>query len=96
MRHSRPQKLGDILRQVSAEIGLDSHLEKGRVIATWEDLMSPPMRTQVVSTRLEKDRLFVQVSSAAWRHELHAQRKEWCERLNNELGRRAVREIVFR
>jgi len=81
---------------VSAEIGLDSHLEKGRVIAAWEDLMSPPMRGQVESSRLEKDRLFVRVASSAWRHELHAQRKEWCERLNNELGRQAVREIVFR
>lgn len=58
--------------------------------------MNPPMKAQVTSSRLEKDRLFVRVTSSAWRHELHAQRKQWCERLNNELGRRAVREIVFR
>jgi predicted nucleic acid-binding Zn ribbon protein len=96
MRRSSPQSLGEILKSVTKSMGLDSRMAEGQVIAAWEDIQGEQMRRQIKRSWLQKDVLFVEVASPAWRHELHLDRKAWCERLNNELGREAVREIVFR
>jgi hypothetical protein len=45
---------------------------------------------------VEKRRLFVKVSSASWRYELHMQRREWCKRVNDQLGKKLIDEVIFR
>lgn len=77
-------------------MGLDSRIAEGQVLATWEDLQSEHMRRHVKRSWIQRGVLFVEVASPAWRHELHLKRKDWCQRLNTELGREAIKEIVFR
>lgn len=96
MRRSSPQSIGEILKSVVESMGLDSRMAEGQVLAAWEDMQGEQMRRQIKRSWLQKDVLFVEIASPAWRHELHLNRGAWRDRLNNELGREAVREMVFR
>lgn len=96
MRTSKPKPLGEILKSVIASLGVDSRMAEGQVLAAWQDIMSDQMKAHVDSTWLAKGKLFVRITSPAWRQELHLRRKDWCQKLNAELGREAVSEIVFR
>ncbi len=40
--------------------------------------------------------LYVKITSAAWRQELHMNRRKWRDRLNGALEAELVDEIVFR
>jgi len=96
MRTAKPKPLGEILTSVIASLGLDSRMAQGQILAAWEDILSEQMKSTIESSWMSKDKLFVRVTSPAWRQELHLRRKEWCDRLNAELGRDAVSEIIFR
>jgi predicted nucleic acid-binding Zn ribbon protein len=93
---NRPQRLGDVLRSVIDDLGLRENIDEARIIKAWEAVAGPQVNGVTENTWVEDGRFFVQVRSAAWRQELQMQRGRWRERLNDELGGRLVREIVFR
>ena len=96
MRNRTAKPLGDILGELIRGMGLEGPLARGHVIATWEQIMSPQMKQHVEKCWVKGDRLFVRISSPAWRQELHLKRDDWRQRLNKELGADTIREIVFR
>ncbi len=96
MRNRRAQPLKEILDQWIRSSGAQGPLARGRIVATWEGMMSAQMKQHVGKAWVRGDRLFVTVTSAVWRQELHLRREEWRKRLNEELGSELVRELVFR
>lgn len=84
------------MKELVESLGSGSRLGEAAVIAAWQDISGARIRHVTESVWLEDKRLFVKLDSASWRQELHLQRREWCERLNKELGRDLVDEIVFR
>lgn len=96
MRSRSTQSLKDVLADWIRSSKLEGPLARGQVVATWESLLSDQMRQHVGKAWVKGDRLYVNVTSAAWRQELHLRREEWRRRLNEELGADAIREIIFR
>lgn len=96
MSNNRPQRLGDVLDGVIDEMGLRKKLDEARVVEAWEATAGPQVRDVTERAWVKSGRLYVKIQSAAWRQELQMQRGRWKERLNNELGRALVDEIVFR
>ncbi len=96
MRHRTVKPLKDILGEVVRGMGIEGPLARGHVIATWENIMSPQMKQHIEKCWVKGDRLFVKVSAASWRQELHLRREDWRRRLNEELGADSIREIIFR
>jgi predicted nucleic acid-binding Zn ribbon protein len=96
MSNNRPQRLGDVLAGVIDEMGLRKKLDEARVVEAWEATAGPQVRDVTERAWVKGGRLYVKIQSAAWRQELQMQRGRWKERLNNELGRALVDEIVFR
>lgn len=91
-----PQPLGDVIQAVIDRLGLRPHIDEARIIETWATLAGPQVNGVTTSVWLKGRTLFVKIRSAAWRQELHLRRREWRERLNEELGEPLVEEIVFR
>jgi len=97
MKRSRTARsIGDILGEVVRSMGIEGPLARGHVIATWEGIMSDQMKQQVEKCWVRGDKLYVRVSNAAWRQELHLRREEWRLRLNSELGNEIIKDIFFR
>ena len=96
MRRSRPRPLGEIMSELVESLGAESRLGEGAVISAWQDVSGRQVSRATEAIWIEKKRLFVKLSSASWRQELHLERQAWCDRLNEQLGREAIDEIVFR
>jgi hypothetical protein len=95
-RKHAPRRLGDVLRELTASLGIDDKLMQGRVVDMWYEILGERMAGQIESARVKGDRLYVRVKSPAWRQEIHLRRGEWMRRLNEELGRDVISEIVIR
>ncbi|HET6567026.1 MAG TPA: DUF721 domain-containing protein [Rhodothermales bacterium] len=91
-----PQALTDLLGAVIKDLGIQRKLDEVRTIEMWATLAGPQINGVTQSAWVRGDKLYVKITSAAWRQELHLSRGAWRERLNEQLGDELVREIVFR
>jgi predicted nucleic acid-binding Zn ribbon protein len=91
-----PQPLGDILQQIIDRMGLREQLDAVRAVETWAHIAGPKINATTERVWVKERKLFVQLRSAAWRQQLHLQRRDWLKKLNAELEDAVVDEIVFR
>lgn len=91
-----PQPLNTVLDTVIDTLGIRREIDGARAIETWAALAGPQINGVTDTAWMRGGRLFVKITSAAWRHELHLNRFAWRDRLNAELGADVVEEIVFR
>lgn len=95
-RSHAPQALGAVLQELIDKMGLRRKLDEARIVETWAALAGPQINAVTDTAWVKHDTLYVKISSAAWRHELHLRRHEWRARLNDHLGATLVRDLVFR
>ena len=96
MHTSRPQRLGDVLQAVIGDMGIREKMDEARMVESWAIIAGPRIDAVTDKAWVKRGHLFVRITSAVWRHELHLRRNEWRERLNEHLGADLVKEIVFR
>lgn len=95
-RSEKPKPIGKVLESIVDRMGIRSKLSEAVVVETWAGLAGAKINAVTDSAWVKGDTLFVKINSAAWRQQLHMNRTSWRERLNKELGRETIREIVFR
>lgn len=95
-RSDKPKRLGSVLDAVVDRLGIRGRLSEAEIVEAWAILAGAKVNAVTDSAWLKGKTLYVKVSSAAWRQQLHMNRSSWRDRLNQELGRDAVAEIVFR
>jgi predicted nucleic acid-binding Zn ribbon protein len=91
-----PVRLGKVLEDVIERLGVQKKIDEARVVETWAAVAGPEVNGVTTSVWMKDATLFVKISSAAWRQELHMNRRKWKRRLNAEFDREVVDEIVFR
>jgi predicted nucleic acid-binding Zn ribbon protein len=91
-----PRPLGDVLKEVIAQLDVQEEIDEARVVETWAALAGDEINGVTESVWMKGSTLYVKITSAAWRQELHMNRRKWRERLNGELDTDPVEEIVFR
>jgi predicted nucleic acid-binding Zn ribbon protein len=91
-----PRPLGDVLEEVIEQLGLQDKIDEARVVETWAAVAGTDINSVTESAWMKGSTLYVKITSAGWRQELHMSRRKWRERLNGELGADLVDEIVFR
>ncbi len=96
MKRTRPEPIGDIVRQFLAHEHLDNRLDEQRAAMLWPDIVGPGVNRYTVSRRVKDGVMVVQISSAALRHELMMVRTALCRRINEAIGRDVIKDIVFK
>lgn len=91
-----PRPLGEVLKEVIDELGVQEKIDEARVIETWANVAGTEINGVTESAWMKGSTLYVKVTSATWRQELHMNRRKWRERLNGALESELVDEIVFR
>lgn len=94
--YEKPKSLGSILDAWVSRMGWQDKLDESRIIESWAEMAGPQINAVTDSVWMKNHVLFIKVTSAPWRHELHLRRDEWTRKLNDRLGRDFVHEIVFR
>lgn len=91
-----PRPLGEVLKEVIEELGVQQEIDEARVIETWAFVAGTQINEVTESAWMKDSTLYVKITSAAWRQELHMNRRKWRDRLNGELEAELVDEIIFR
>jgi len=91
-----PRPLGDVLKEVIEQLDVQEEIDEARVVETWAALAGKDINGVTESVWMNGSTLYVKITSAAWRQELHMNRRQWRQRLNGELETDPVDEIVFR
>lgn len=93
---NRPRPLGEVLKEVIAQLDVQDEIDEARVVETWASVAGTDINSVTDSVWMDGSTLYVKITSAAWRQELHMNRRKWRERLNGALDTDLVEEIVFR
>ena len=93
---NQPESLGSVLQKLIDRMGLRDKIDGARIVEAWATVAGPQINGVTDAAWVKHGVLYVKVTSAAWRHELHLRREAWRQRVNDHLGSDLVDEIVFR
>ena len=93
---SQPQKLGDVLKALIDRLGIREELDDAAIVEAWAAVAGPEVNAYTETAWMRGRKLFVKITSAARRNQLHMRRSALKRQLNLELGSDVIDEIVFR
>ena len=88
--------LGDALKEFVGKHKLQKGLDKVQVRDVWNDQMGPAIAKYTTAIKLDRDTLFVQLSSSVLREELSYGKQHIIDNLNKSLGKDLVKKLVLR
>ncbi len=94
-RRLRNASIGDAIRELVSALGYKERLVEQGAITNWEKAVGERIAEQAVPRSIRNGILKVKVKSPAWRQELMFIKEEIRGRLNKELGKPVVSDIIF-
>ena len=88
--------LKKIITDVLRDSSLPFNPDDARIWKVWDKVVGTPIARNAQPSWIKDGRLRIQVSDPIWLQELEFARETIREKLNDELGRKAVKKIEFR
>ena len=95
-RHNDHISISDALKEFVETNNLEKGLNKINVADAWAKLMGNGVNNYTSSVNLERDTLYVQLSSSVLREELSYGKQKIIDMLNEELGKVIIKKLVLR
>ena len=95
-RNNEHISISDALKVFVEKNKLQKGLDKVNVRDVWNSQMGPAIEKYTTSIKLDRETLYVQLSSSVLREELSYGREKIIRMLNEELGRELVKKLVLR
>jgi len=95
-RHNEHLKIGDVIKEFVETNKLQSGLDKVNVREAWEEMMGNGVNHYTTAVKLERDTLYVQLSSSVLREELSYGKEKIMAMLNEALGKDIIKKLVLR
>lgn len=92
--HNR--KIGDIIRKLMSNPKLAGKLDKLDALQIWEELIGEQLCKYITDQKIYKGTLYVKLRSAVVRNELSYKKSEFIQKINNQLGKELIKEIVLK
>lgn len=89
------EAVGDLLDGVLTELGVADKVRECRALLAWEEVAGPRLAERARALRVHRGRLELAVPSAVWRTHLSFSKQQLLQRINERLGRRVIRDLVF-
>ena len=96
MQRKETQRLSDLLPKVLSEQNLTQKLDETQIGVLWRNLFGETVAGYTTRAQMRNGKLYVSLSSAILRNELMCNKISLIERLNEELGKPLVKDIIFR
>ncbi len=95
-RHNEHISIKDALKEFVETNKLDKGLDKVNVADAWANLMGNGVNNYTTAITLERDTLYVQLSSSVLREELSYGKQKIITMINEELGKDIVKKLILR
>ncbi|MEO8447543.1 MAG: DUF721 domain-containing protein [bacterium] len=76
-------------------IGLDLRMQELEILNVWNECVGDAIAKFSTPVEIRRNKLFVSVENAAWRYELSLKKNEIIEKLNLNLKKKIIRDIIF-
>jgi hypothetical protein len=86
----------DALKEFVETNKLDKGLDKVNVAEAWAKLMGNGVNNYTAAVKLERDTLYIQLTSSVLREELSYGKQKIIDMLNEELGKEIVKKLILR
>ena len=88
--------LSEALKNFVSENKLEKGLDKVNARDVWTQQMGPAIEKYTTSLKLDRDTLYVQLSSSVLREELSYGKEKIIRNLNEALGKDLIKKLVLR
>lgn len=95
-RNNEHISISDALKEFVEKNKLQSGLDKVNVRDVWNSQMGPAIAKYTTAIKLDREVLYVQLSSSVLREELSYGKEKIVRNLNEELGKELIRKLVLR
>lgn len=95
-RHNDHISIADALKEFVETNKLETGLDKVNVAAAWADLMGNGVNNYTTSVTLERDTVYVQLTSSVLREELSYGKEKIITMLNEALGKPLIKKLILR
>jgi len=95
-RNNENLSITDALKEFVETNKLEHGLDKVNVADAWSNLMGNGVNNYTTAIQLERDTLYVQLSSSELREELSYGKEKIINMLNESLGKSVIKKLVLR
>ena len=95
-RHNEHLSLSDALKDFVETNNLEKGLDKIKVQDAWVKLMGNGVNSYTTSILLNRNTLYVELSSSALREELSYGKEKIITMLNEDLGKEIIKKLILR
>ncbi|QNJ98392.1 DUF721 domain-containing protein [Constantimarinum furrinae] len=95
-RQGEHSKLGDVLKDFIRSNRLEKGLDKVSVKDAWHSVLGDAISKYTTDVKLDRDTLYVQLSSSVLREELSYGREKIIRLLNAELEKDLIKKLILR
>ncbi len=95
MRRNHAESIGDMLRKVLREQGLESPLNEYRLVQSWREILGEAIASYTTNLYIKNQILHVHLTSPALKQELMMAREQLVRRLNQHVGAQVIVNIIF-
>lgn len=89
------EQLGSIIRKTIKELGIEKPIQQYEALHLWPKIVGEKIASVTEPRHIVKGKLFIKVKNATWRNELVFHRLELIKKMNQQLGRCVIKEIVL-
>lgn len=89
------KRLSDLLQLFKQKKGLAKGLNQVEVERAWNEQMGPAIEKYTTKIYLDKQTLFVRLSSAVLREELSYGKSQIIKNLNDSMGKELIKKIIL-
>lgn len=93
MFRRKVENMGDIIRGIMRQEGLETPLRQKRVVDAWEEVAGPLVSRYTQEKFIKNQTLFVKITNPALRSDLSMMRSELQRRLNEKVGGYVISEV---
>lgn len=96
MKRNNTEQVGDVIRRLLRQEGLETPLNEYRLIDAWKDVVGAGIARYTTNLYIKNQVLYVHLSSSVLRQELAMSRTLLIRSLNAQVGSQVIVNIVFR
>ncbi|KAA1246463.1 DUF721 domain-containing protein [Aquimarina sp. RZ0] len=95
-RQNDHQLLSDVLKEFVSKNKLQKGLDKVEVRDAWEQIMGPAITKYTRNVKLDRDTLYIELTSSVLREELSYGKEKIIYNLNEAMNRDLIKKLVLR
>ena len=89
------ETLKSAIKKAVVSTGVEKALKQESAVFLWGEVVGKRISSVTTAEKVDKGVLTVKTESPTWRQELHMQKKEIIDKINNKIGSKTIKEIRF-